>query len=147
MGRLLKGQFLAVVGLQLRLVIERVHMAGAAMHEQEDHTFRPRHHMGNRPRRAGFALPGGAHAGKGEVAEPAGPRLQHGATGCRSGAVRAITGRWVHVQSSIRNSVEASRTWMNCVHDSWGDFPVAEVTNCSARSRSSAEGSRESSRE
>ena len=43
-ARLLERQFLAVVGLELRLVVEGVDLRRPPLHEHEDHPFGPRRH-------------------------------------------------------------------------------------------------------
>ena len=66
------GQRLAVVGGELRLVVEGVDVRRAALHAQEDHALRPRREVRPLRRAAGFVLlaPAQVQAGEGEVAEP-----------------------------------------------------------------------------
>ena len=80
------GRRFAVVALQRRLVVERIDVRRAALHEHEDHALGPR-------RKCGFLAASGCcfggrgvgrlaeQAGEGQVAEAAGSGFEHFAAG------------------------------------------------------------------
>ena len=109
LGRWARGPAdrLAVVGGQLRLVVEGIDVRRPALHAQEDDALRPRREVRllRRQRDRALLRRPGREAGEGEVAEAGGGRFQRGAT-------RKATGRdFVIMTAPIRSvAVEELRT-------------------------------------
>src|SRR5262249_1421353 len=146
------GEGLAVALLQLRLVVEGVHLAGAARHEEPDDCLgpggevrRPGRPHGRRPLAVQEPGQGQRAAAQPRAAEELAPRQRQEGEVTRGGGSAVRHGGWLRkagagagVQSTYRNSLAQSSTWQKSARAASRARSPARPTKPAARSSSAA---------